>query len=112
MPCTTYGTWDDGKRTVDCEEAGGENGGETCILHAYLDRDGAILGRREMEEFANTIAEDITDGVMTEHDSEDTEEEHDAFLKELVVNGCNNTANDAGKSENAECRHNRLRLLE
>lgn len=65
-----------------------------------------------MEEFANAIAEDITDGVMTEHDSEDTEEEHDAFLKELVVNGCNNTAYNTGKSENAECWHNRLRLLE
>lgn len=75
MPGTADSARNDCERTGSGEECGGQDSGESGILHTYLDGNGAVLRLGEMEQSAHCISEEVAGGVMAEHDSEDEEEE-------------------------------------
>ena len=104
MPCAANGARDDRQRACGHEECRGEDGGESGVLHAHLDGDGAVLSLREVEESADSIACKITEGVVGKYHYEDGEEEGDALLQQLVVHRSNHSAYDACEAEYGECR--------
>jgi len=77
MPGAADGTGQYGEG-LGSEEGASKNGGKSCVLHAYLDADGALLGLVEASYPTCRIAKDIAQRVVTEHHSECPEEEHQA----------------------------------
>ena len=112
MPCTTDGARDYCHRIGSHEEGHGEVCAQSGILHAYFDGEGALLGNGEVAEATYGIAEDITDGVVTEDHSEGEHEEKESVLYERVVNGSDDSTDDAGKGYNRDSGHATLNLTE
>ena len=75
MPSTRNGTWHDRHRVGGHEEDHGEVGAQTCVLHSHLDGEGAFLGDGEVAKDADTVAEQVADGIVAEDHAEGEEEE-------------------------------------
>jgi hypothetical protein len=74
MPGTADGARQYGKG-LGGKEITGENGCQSGVLHTHLNADGAFLGFVELSESACQIAEDVPQGVMTEHHRKGPKEE-------------------------------------
>ena len=112
MPCTTDGARDYCHRIGSHEEGHGEVCAQSGILHAYFDGESALLGNGEVAEATYGITEDVSDGVVTEDHSEGEHEEKESVLYERVVNGSDDSTDDAGKGYNRDSGHATLNLTE
>ena len=90
------------------EEVGGEVGGETGVLHAHLDADGALLRHVEVAEAAGGPPQEVAQRVVAEHHGESPDEEHESPCYQIVVDGADYAADDQGEADDTDARHQRL----
>ena len=107
VPGATDGAGEHRER-LGSEESAGKDGGQTSVLHAYLDRDGALLGSVETGQTTGCVAEDIAQRVVAEHYGEGPEEEHQSTGHEIVVDGRYDASHDACQTDDAQTGHQRL----
>lgn len=107
MPGATDGAWKYGK-WLGCEEIAGKYGGKSCVLHAHLDADGALLGGIEACQSSGTPTEYIPQGVVAEHYGKCPKEKYQTTGYEVIVYGRDDATHDKGKASDADTRHQAL----
>lgn len=110
MVCTRDGTGEDGKgchgiggkHDFGGEEVAREDGCHASVLHAYFEREGALLGGGEAKEAANRVTEQVAEGVVTGYDKQCETYQRPAFLQKLWTNGEDDATDDQGETDDAQ----------
>ena len=76
------------------EECSGEDSCHACVLHADFNGDGALLGRVELEQTTDAVAEHVTEGVVQEHDGEYERDKAHAVCQKLRTHGDDDATDD------------------
>ena len=76
------------------EECSGEDCCHACVLHADFNGDGALLGRVELEQTTDAVAEHVTEAVMQEYDGKDECDKPKAVCEKLRTHGHDDATDD------------------
>ena len=107
VPSATDGTRQHGER-LSSKEVGGKNRCQACVLHAYLNGDGALLCRCKARQSACCPSQEIAQRVVTQHHSKGPKEESQSACHKIIVHGRAHATHNHRQTDNAHARHEAL----
>ena len=95
-----------------CKEGRRKHGRHARVLHAHLDSDGALLGRIELENPPDGIAQHVAEPVVEEHHRKHKEQQREPVREQVRTHRHDDAAHNQCKANHAYRGHIRTYFLE